>query len=121
MDDNGAIQARNRDAILSIERELAEGDDETYRKYLTDDALVVVPGASMSKDETLDAMSESPGWGAVSLDDPDFFDLADGVVLLSYSFHGERGGSSYDATLSSVYVEAGDGWRLAFHQQTPTT
>ena len=54
--------------LLALERELAEGDGDTYRRLLTDDAVVVVPGMSLTKAETAEAM---------------------------------------------------DGWRMAFHQQTP--
>ncbi len=107
------------DEIMAIETQLAEGDDSTYRRYLAGDALVIVPGAAMTKEETVAAMAESPGWISVRLEDADFADLAAGLVLLSYDFHGERANMKYDARLTSIYRETPEGWRMAFHQQTP--
>jgi hypothetical protein len=107
------------DEIMAIETELAEGDDSTYERYLTGDALVIVPGAAMSKAETVAAMAESPGWLSVRLVGPAITDLAPGLVLLSYDFHGKRAEMEYDARLTSIYRETPEGWRMAFHQQTP--
>ncbi len=60
--------------LLALERELAAGDGETYRRLVTADARIVVPGQSLTKDAAL---------------------------------------------MGSVYVRTADGWRMAFHQQTP--
>jgi hypothetical protein len=109
---------RNQE-IMAIETQLAEGDGSTYERYLTDDAIVVVPGASMTKQETVAAMADSPGWLCVRLVGASFRELADGVVLLSYDFHGERSQMEYDARLTSIYRRTEEGWRMAFHQQTP--
>ena len=34
------------DTLFALERELGDGDGTTYERLLTDDATVVVPGAS---------------------------------------------------------------------------
>jgi hypothetical protein len=105
--------------ILAIETELAQGDDSTYRRYLADDALVIVPGGTLTRDECVEAMAASPGWLSVRLTSPSFVTLSDDQVLVSYDFFGERSGETYDARMTSIYRRAGDGWRLRFHQQTP--
>lgn len=105
--------------ILGIETQLAEGDDSTYERWLAADALVIVPGAAMSKAETVAAMAQSPGWMRVRLADPTFAELGDDLVLLSYDFRGVRAGTAYEARLSSIYRRTAEGWRMAFHQQTP--
>jgi hypothetical protein len=105
--------------IMAIETLLAEGDDSTYDRYLTEDALVIVPGAAMDKAETVAAMAGSPGWRRVVLAGQGFTELAPGVILLSYVFQGDRSEKRYEARMSSIYRETPDGWRMAFHQQTP--
>src|SRR5690349_15798646 len=81
---------RRNEEILAIETQLASGDDSTYERFLTEDALVIVPGAAMSKAETVAAMADSPGWLCVKLEGPTFLEIGDEHVLLSYDFHGER-------------------------------
>ena len=105
--------------ILAIETQLASGDDSTYERFLTEDALVVVPGAAMDKAETVAAMADSPGWLCVKLEGPTFLEIGDDHVLLSYDFHGERSQKTYAARLTSVYRRTPEGWRMTFHQQTP--
>jgi ketosteroid isomerase-like protein len=105
--------------IIAIETQLAGGDDSTYERYLTDDAVVIVPGATMTKAKTVAAMADSPGWLSVRLSSASFVDLAEGLVLLSYDFRGERADMEYEARLTSIYRETPDGWRMTFHQQTP--
>ena len=106
--------------LLALDRALAEGDGDTYRRLLTDDALVVVPGMCLTKTETVEAMDASPGWDAIELGDEQVVPLDDSVALLTYRFSGRRGDDfEYTALMGSVYVRRGADWRMAFHQQTP--
>lgn len=38
---------------------------------------------------------------------------------MTYGVLAQRDDTAYSALMSSVYVRRGDGWKLAFHQQTP--
>jgi hypothetical protein len=106
--------------LFDIEHELGAGDATTYDRFLTEDAVVVVPGMRMDKQQTVEAMAASPGWDGMRFDDERCTPLGDQVVLLSYRFTGRRGDDfEYSALMGSVYVEQQDGWRMAFHQQTP--
>ncbi|MEA2444104.1 MAG: hypothetical protein QOJ12_1396, partial [Thermoleophilales bacterium] len=40
------------DELLKIERELGGGTGDTYRRHLTEDAVVVVPGAAITREQT---------------------------------------------------------------------
>lgn len=104
------------DRLMTIERRLAEGSGTDYQEVLADDALVIVPGAVLNKNECVAAMNESPGWDSVELDSPRVIDCA-GVATVVYRFTGVRGDSTYTAVLSSSYrlPEA----TLYLHQQTP--
>lgn len=108
------------DALFALERELAHGDGDTYRRLLTDRAVVVVPGMRLDKAQTVAAMDASPGWDAVAFADEHCSALNEQAALLTYRFRGRRGNDfQYTALMGSVYVLDGEGWRLAFHQQTP--
>jgi hypothetical protein len=106
--------------LLRIEHQLARGDGATYERHLAEEALVVVPGETLDKPATVEAMDSSPGWDEVSIGKEAVRELGDDAVLLTYLFQGRRGQNQYAARLSSAYVRDEDGgWKLAFHQQTP--
>jgi hypothetical protein len=97
-----------------------DGDGDTYRRHLTDEAVVVVPGQTMNKDQTAEAMDASAGWDGFSFDDERFAEIADDAALLSYRFQGRRGDDfTYTAQMGSIYVRRDGAWKMAFHQQTP--
>ncbi len=51
-----------RDTLLEIERTLGGGTGDDYREHLTDDAVVVVPGAAIDREQTAFAIDSTPGW-----------------------------------------------------------
>jgi hypothetical protein len=111
-----------RDDLYDLERKLGDGNGDTYREHLADDAVVVVPGQALSKEETAQAMDASPGWDELSFDDERFVQLGDDTALLSYRFSGRRGEDfRYTALMGSLYVRRDGSWKMAFHQQTPLT
>ena len=105
--------------VLAIERELAAGDGDTYEKFLREDAVVIVPGATLDKVGCVAAMDQSPGWDDFDFEAERLVEVAANVVVLSYRFTGRREGERYVAQLSSLYEGGPDGWRLVLHQQTP--
>jgi Domain of unknown function (DUF4440) len=108
------------DTLLELEHELATGGGDTYRRLLRPDAIVIVPGQALDAEATARSIDESPGWDEVALEDGRVLELADGVALLTYRFSGRRGEDfAYAALMTSGWTRGDDGWRLAFHQQTP--
>jgi ketosteroid isomerase-like protein len=106
--------------LLRIEHQLARGDGATYERHLTDEAVVVIPGETLDKPATVEAMDSSPGWDEVSIGEETVRELGPDAALLTYLFRGRRGQAHYAARSSSAYVRDGDGrWKLAVHQQTP--
>lgn len=107
------------DELMDIERGLAQGAGEAYARTLSDDAVVVVPGAVLDKAACVAAIDGSPGWDEVELGDPQLLESG-ATATVVYPFRGVRGRETVRATLSSTYRrdEAG-GWRLVLHQQTP--
>jgi hypothetical protein len=105
--------------LYEIEHTLGDGDGDAYRRHLMDDAVVVVPGDAMGKEETARAIDAGPRWDDTAFADERLVRLGDDVALLVYRFDGVRGDDRYAALMGSVYVERDGRWRLAFHQQTP--
>jgi hypothetical protein len=53
--------AELRETLLEIERALGGGTGDTYREHLIDDAVVVVPGAAITREQcayAIDAMAD---------------------------------------------------------------
>ena len=107
---------------MEIERALGGGSGDTYREHLTDNAVVVVPGAVITREQCAMAIDATPGWDEFEITDAHALTLNDGSALLTYRWSSHRGEETYEALMSSVYVKQDDGdWKLALHQQTPVT
>jgi hypothetical protein len=104
--------------LLDLDRRLAAGDGDTYRSILLPEAVVIVPGARMGRDDTAAAIDAGAGWDRFALTDPELRMVAD-LAVLTYRFDGSRGDDTYRAIMASMYVRRDDAWRLAFHQHTP--
>lgn len=108
------------DLIWEIERELAGGRGDAYDRHLAGEAIVVVPGMTLDKAATVEAMDASPGWDEWSFGEETVREVGADGVLLNYRFDGRRGGTAYAAVLTSVYRRDGAGEpKLVLHQQTP--
>lgn len=106
--------------LLDLERELAEGDGDTYRGRLAPDALVIVPGQRLDREACAAAIDASPGWDELSLSDATVRELGPDAALVTYRFDGRRGENFvYGALMTSVYTRRDGDWRLQLHQQTP--
>ncbi len=106
--------------LLEIEEELAGGSGPEYERRLAEDAVVIVPGRALGKEETVSAMDESPGWDEFRIAGARVIEPRPGVAVLTYRFDGRRGGEDpYAALMSSIYSSASGEWRLLLHQQTP--
>lgn len=98
---------------------------EFYGGLMTTDALVVVPGMVLDRDQTLASWEGVPAWTEYALANERVVPLGPAARLVTYEVSATRPGDQgpYRAHLTSVYVaEEGttsERWRLAFHQQTP--
>lgn len=108
--------------LLTIERALGGGSGDTYREHLTDDAVVVVPGAAITREQCAHAIDATPGWDEFEIADEKVVELTPDSALITYRWSSSRGDEAYEALMSSVYVkQPGGEWKLALHQQTPVT
>jgi hypothetical protein len=114
-------------ALIDTERKLWANDSVAYQNSLVEEALLVFPDTGViTRDIAVDAIltenAEGRRWAEVEFDDVRSLRLASDVALLTYRVAArwahERSKSS--ALASSIYVNRGGVWKLAFHQQTPT-
>lgn len=107
--------------LLQIERTLGGGRGDDYRAHLTEDAVVVVPGAAITREQCAHAIDATPGWEEFEITGDRLVELTPDSALITYRWRSSRGEVTYEALMTSVYVrQTGAGeWKLALHQQTP--
>jgi ketosteroid isomerase-like protein len=111
---------------MSLEQQgwaaLSRGEGRNfYGEVLADDAVVVVPGAVLGKEQTLASWDGVAPWQWYDLIWRDALDL-DCAAVVIYEVVAQRPPEPpYRATICSTYARRPDGWRLVLHQQTPST
>jgi hypothetical protein len=112
----------NREAVLRLERSFWTGDADFYRANLDDPVLVAFTEMSgaVSREDVAATIKDGARWRDVVFVEKGFVVPQPGLALLTYEAKAERAdGEAYTALVSSAYVKRADGWKLAFHQQTP--
>jgi hypothetical protein len=107
--------------LLGIERELWTGGPEAYQAHTDDECLVVFAeqAGTMARDD-IAKTAEEGRWRDVELKAKGVAELDDSSAVVTYECTAKRrDGAPYHAFVSSGYVKRADGWKLAFHQQTP--
>jgi hypothetical protein len=109
--------------LVALEHEFWRGDAAFYDARLTEDALMSLPEpvGVLTRNETVRSIADSPRWADVQIDDVRLIILTSAAAVLSYRATARREGDEapYVTRASSVYVEQGGEWRMAFHQQAP--
>jgi hypothetical protein len=109
-----AVEKQGWDAIS------AGGGAGFYAQRLTDDAVMVVPGMVLGREETLESMRRTQPWSWYRIDDPRIVELTGESAALVYRAAAQREGApQYTALITSLYVNRAGAWKLALHQQTP--
>jgi Domain of unknown function (DUF4440) len=114
------------ETLIAAEREgwtaLTTADGGAYyREHLAANALMAFPFGVIDRDQAIEAIESAPPWAEFELRDPRVVALTDASGVVVYSVVARRDGEGpYSAVVSSAFVREGGGWRLAFHQQTPT-
>ncbi len=109
--------------LLRIEEQFWKQGADYFRQNLAEDALMVLPApaGTMTRAMVVRSLDGTLRWAETSLREVQLLPLSEDVALLTYSVTARResAGPLYKARAASVYVRAKDGWKLAFHQQTP--
>ncbi len=105
--------------LLQIEEDLGSASADAYRRHLADEAVVVVPGAVLDREQCIAAVEASPPWREREISEARAVALGPDAAALTYRWRSRRGTFVYSARMTSVYVRRDGAWRLVLHQQTP--
>lgn len=73
----------------------------------------------LDKGATVASMESSAQWSTFDLEMFSVESLTSDVCALAYAVRACRGEDTYEAMVSSVYVERDGQWQLALHHETP--
>ncbi len=111
------------DRVREFETSLWVGGEDVYRRSIAGDCLMVLPEPPflMSGDEAIEAVSGTPRWAAVDLQDLRISRPKEGLIVIAYAVHASRGGETFTAHCTSTYLRAAhEDWRVVQHQQSIT-
>jgi hypothetical protein len=92
---------------------------EHYRRSMTRDALMVVPGAVLTRDQVALSFAGVAPWDSYELRQPAVIRLGDHAGILVYRARARRGDETVEFNMSTTYLFQNGGWCVAAHQQTP--
>jgi hypothetical protein len=110
--------------LLELEKHFWTGDAEFYRSHVSDHCLLAFKEMAgvKSREDVAATVKEGQRWRELEVDKAGMVKLGDGAAILTYRASATRpDGERYEALVSSGYVKRGSEWKLAFHQQTPTS
>jgi hypothetical protein len=92
---------------------------EYYQRAMTRDALMVVPGETLNRDQVAAYFTAGAPWESYELREPAVIRLGERAGILVYRVRATRGGNSVELRMSTSYLFENGGWCVAAHQQTP--
>lgn len=92
-----------------------------YQRTMTRDALMIVPGAVITRDQVAAAFEGVAPWDSYELHEPAVIRLGEHAGIVVYRAVARRGDEVTELNMSTTYVFDDDngGWCVAAHQQTP--
>jgi hypothetical protein len=97
---------------------LAGHGGEHYARAMTRDALMVVEGAVLGRDDVIAAFRGTDPWDEYELHEPAVIRLGEHAGVLVYRALARRGDDRVDLRMSTTYLYEDGAWRVAAHQQT---
>lgn len=113
------------DSLVDLERRgwdsLCAGSGSAfYGSLMTEDAVMVLAtGAVLGREEVVAVLADAPGWDSYELSDVRLVMAGAGAALVYTGTARRQGADDLVAAMTSVYVAADEGWRLALYTQTP--
>jgi hypothetical protein len=109
------------DRILEFERALWIGEEDIYRRCVSNECLLVVPEEPflLRGEQAIVSVENSPRWTHVDLFDLEVIRPQEGLIVIAYRAEACRSDEKYEAFCTSTYQRVGkDDWRVVQHQQT---
>jgi hypothetical protein len=100
---------------------LAGKGGDYYQRTMTQDALLILPGAVVSRDEVHAAFKAAGPLDRYELHDPAVIRLGAHAGVLVYRSLAWRGDEATELRMSTTYLfnENDGGWSVAAHQESP--
>jgi hypothetical protein len=100
---------------------LAGKGGDYYQRTMTQDALIILPGAVLGRDEVRAALSSSAPLDRYELHEPAVIRLGEHAGVLVYRSLTWRGDTTTELQMSTTYLfdESNGGWCVAAHQESP--
>jgi Domain of unknown function (DUF4440) len=115
------LEERGWQALATAPTDAGTAALDFYGRVLDDTVVMLLPGGLVLDDRA--AIVESmggPPWSAYRIERLVERRPTADTALVTYGVVARRGDDpEYSALIASLYVRRDDGWRLAFHQQTP--
>jgi hypothetical protein len=93
-----------------------------YRQHLTDDALMAFSFGVLDREQAIESIEAAPPWASFEMSDVRVIEVTTDSAVVVYRVQARRAGEEpYDAMVASVFARQDGVWKLAFHQQTPTS
>jgi hypothetical protein len=109
------------DRVREFETRLWTGGEDVYRRYVSEECLMVLPEHPfvMSGTQAIEAVSHTPRWSEVDLVNLQISRPQDGLIVIAYEAHASRGEEAYRAWCTSTYRRVRhEEWDVVQHQQT---
>lgn len=109
-------------AVWAQEERFWTAGEDHYAGVLDPDCLMAFPAPAglMAGAEIAPSLAAAPRWASVEMTERRIARPGTGLLVLGYRALGRRDGAApYEAYCTSCYRDAGGGWRLIQHQQTP--
>ena len=97
---------------------LAGRGGEYFHREMTHDGLMIVPGAVLTRDQVGAYFTGLPAWENYGIRDPAVIRLGEHAGVLVYRAVTRRANAVLELNVSTTYVFADGGWRVAARQQT---
>ncbi|WP_308797522.1 nuclear transport factor 2 family protein [Agromyces silvae] len=97
---------------------LAGRGGEHYARAMTRDALMVIEGAVLGRDDMIAAFRSAPPWDEYELHEPAVIRLGEHAGVLVYRAVAKRGDDVANLRMSTTYLYDDGAWHVAAHQQT---
>lgn len=106
--------------IWEFERSLWTASPEHYQNSIDDQCVMALPAPPFifTGQQSIEAVSNTPRWQQVELTDRQVARLQEGLIVIGYTAHAERGEERYTAHCTSTYRRLGhENWKVVQHSQ----
>lgn len=90
-----------------------------YAREMTRDALLIVEGAVLGRNDVVAAFAGVTPWDSYEIHEPALIRLEEHSGILAYRAVATRGDETVELRMTTTYLYGDGEWKIAAHQQTP--